>query len=132
MEIKKDYVLNSNTLGDVFKLSCVEPYKKYDETTQKTTDEIEGMRFYVTITIPEKEIYDEKLAVKIAGRNPIPQYKSGDTAFCRFTNLQLIITKYEFGKFTIRGEATGIELLSTSDNEQIKGQLKLNLNNSKQ
>lgn len=128
MEVKKDVIdLKSNTFGEVFKLSSAEPYKKYDEIAQKTTDEIEGMRFKVMINIPEKEIYDEKLEVKIAGFNPIPQYKSGDNAFCRFTNLQLIITKYEFGKFTIRGEADNIELVSTSDNEQIKGQLKLNL-----
>ncbi len=130
MEVKTKFInLNNDILGntDVFKLSSAEPYKKYDEIAQKVTEEIEGTRFKILLNIPEKEIYDEKLEVKIAGINPIPQYKNGNTAFCRFTNLKLSISSVEYGKATIRGVADSIELLSTSDNEQIKGQLKLNL-----
>lgn len=130
MEVKTKFInLSNDILGDsnVFKLSSAESYKKYDEIAKKTTDEIEGTKFKVLLNIPEKEIYDEKLEVKIEGLNPIPQYKSGTTAFCRFTNLKLYISTIEYGKATIRGVADSIQLVSASDNEQIKGQLKLNL-----
>lgn len=131
MEVKTKFInLSNDILGDseAFKLSSAETYNKFDEVAKKTTDEIEGTRFKVLLNIPEKEIYDEKLEVKVKGINPISQYKSGTTAFCKFTNLKLYISTIEYGKATIRGVADGIQLISTSDNEQIKGQLKLNLN----
>lgn len=130
MEVKTKFInLNNDLLGngDVFALVSAEPYKRYDEIAKKTTDEIEGTRFTILLNIPEKEIIWEKLDVKIAGTNPIPQYKSGETRDCKFTNLRLNISNVEFGKATIRGVADSIELVSTRDNEQIKGQLKLNL-----
>lgn len=132
MDMKTKYLkLSNDLLGkvEIYELSSAETYNRYDEIAKRTTDEVAGTRFNVLLKIPEKEIFDEKLEVKVAGFNPIPQYKSGDKAFCRFTNLQLTISKIEYGKATIKGVADSIELVSTSDNEQIKGQLKLNLNN---
>lgn len=132
MQVKMKFVsLNKELLGDsdVFALIGVEQYKKFDQNTGKVTDEIEGNKYIILLNIPEKEINWEKLEVKIAGKNQIPQYKSGETRDCKFTNLKLNISKVEFGKATIRGVADSIELVSTKDNEQIEGQLKLNLTN---
>ena len=132
MDILKDFVKLDNTmLGNTneYVLVRVKPYKRYDEVAQKSTDEILGHSFFVVIDDPEKEIDCEKLEVRIAGPNPIPQYKNGERVSCQFENLQLTISKIEYGKATIKATADGIKLVSTKeqDEKQIKGQIKLNM-----
>ncbi len=115
MKIKSQYLkLNNSILGesDIYLLLRVQPYKKYDPITQKTTNEIEGYCFKIGIDDPAREIDSEKLEVKIAGVNPIPQYKSGDRVFCKFKNLQLTISKLEYGQAEIKGTADGITLVN--------------------
>lgn len=116
MKIKVKYLKPTNdVLGeeDVFLLVETEDYNGYDNTTGKSTGTREGTRFTVLIDNPEKEINCEKLEVKIAGANPIPQYKNGQRIDCKFTNLQLTISNVEYGKAEIRATADGIKLVNT-------------------
>lgn len=132
MEVKTKFLkINNDILGEesIFPLVQAEDYNGYDTALGKSTGERAGTRFKVLIDNPDKEIFCEKLEVKIAGANPIPQYKSGDNADCKFINLQLSIATIEYGKAEIRATADGIKLVSTKEQaeEPIKGQIKLKL-----
>lgn len=132
MKIKTQYLkLNNSILGesDVYLLLRAEPYKRYDPIARRTTDEIEGYRFKIGIDDPDREIDSEKLEVKIAGVNPIPQYKSGERVWCKFKNLQLTISSLEYGQAEIKGTAGRIELVDYDKQEEhsSKKQIKLNV-----
>lgn len=132
MKIKSQYLkLNNSILGesDVYLLLRAEPYKKYDPIAKRTTDEVEGYRFKIGIDDPDREIDSEKLEVKIAGANPIPQYKNGERVFCKFKNLQLTISRFEYGQAEIKGTADGIILVNEKSQTErpIDGQIKLKM-----
>ena len=133
MKIKSKYLeVKNSVLGEdtIFSLIQAEDYNGFDTTTGKSTGERQGTRFTVLVDVPEKEVYYEKLEVKIAGTNPIPQYKSGDNADCRFTNLQLNITSIEYGRAEIKATADGIELVNADERQEqsSKSQMKINAN----
>lgn len=132
MKVKTKFLkIGNEILGkeDTFLLVRAEQYKKFDQNTGRTTDEIEGYRYSIFIDNPESEIDCEKLEVKIAGLNQIPQYKSGERVNCKFINLQLAISNIEFGKAEIRATADGIVLVDDSkqDEQPSKKQIKLNV-----
>ena len=60
-------------------------------TIEEAIEDIRNGKIVLVIDDPDREIDSEKLEVKIAGVNPIPQYKSGERVWCKFKNLQLTI-----------------------------------------
>lgn len=132
MKVKNKFLtLTNDILGkeDVFSLVQAEDYNGYNDEKKESTGKRAGTRFTVLITNAEREIHFEKLDIKIAGDNPIPQYKSGETADCKVINLKLKIIGIEYGKAEINATADGIELLTTNEQEEppIAGQLKIKL-----
>lgn len=131
MKIKTKYLkLTNDMLGDdTFLLVESEDYNGFDRTTGKSTGERAGTRFKVLIDNVEKEISCEKLEVKIAGENPIPQYKSGEKVDCKLINLQLTIASIEYGKAEIKATADGIKLVNAKAQAEqpIDGQIKLKM-----
>lgn len=121
MKVKTKFLkIGNEILGkeEEYLLIAVEPCKKYDQVNQRTTDEIEGYRYTIFIDNPEKEINCEKLDIKIMGANQIPQYNEGDRLNCKFTNLQLTISDFNYGKVEIKGTADRIVLVD--DNKQVE------------
>lgn len=132
MKVKTKHLeIGKEILGkeEEFLLISVEPYKKYDQVNQRTTDEIEGYRYTIFVDNPTKEIDCEKLDVKILGLNQIPQYTSGQRLNCKFTNLQLTISSVDFGKAEIKATADRIVLVDDVKQEEhsSKKQIKLNV-----
>ncbi|MDR0979036.1 MAG: hypothetical protein LBL91_03770 [Lachnospiraceae bacterium] len=132
MKVKSKFLTLTNEIlgsSDIFPLVQAEDYMGYDSKLGKSTGEREGTRFTILIDVPEREIYCEKLDVKIQGENQIAQYKSGDTADCKFTNLRLVISSIEYGKVEIRAIADGIKLVSAKAQveQPIDGQLKFKM-----
>ena len=133
MQVKINYT-NIDTfdlLGDTDKFVGVQAsyYDKYENN--KKVEEKVGTKVTVMVHIPSKEVKYEKLDVKILGASP-SAFKPDE--YVRFKNLRLSVSKIEFGVATLVGTADSYEMVSDNtqdDNEQIKGQIKLNLDSKK-
>ncbi len=131
MFVKNNFLPISNeVLGTDDKYITVEATDYYKYIDGKRTDERLGSKITVLILNAERDIFYEKLDVKVPNAD-LSNFKPNE--YIKFNGLKLNASSVEFGKTKIIGFADSYEMVSDNlnDDGQIKGQIKLNLDSKK-